>query len=207
MADAEIDRAMIVNWALTDIGLPASFSVDSETELGGTVDMVWPRVVDEAFSLHDWTFCRKTFALVRQSAPPITGWAYAFDLPGGTLGQPLRYALDGRCTRILRSFDLEANEIHCNEPAVFARCRVYVEPHAWEPGFRAAFTTALASALAVPLLQDEDLASGLHGAAFGSPSQGGGGGKFGRLIAQNRAADPPDSPVRHGDPLVNARWG
>lgn len=201
-----IDKAVIVNWALTDLGLPPSFTLDTADEVGRTVDLVWQRVVDRAFGLHDWTFCRKTFLLNRQSATPVTGYAYAFDLPGGTLGEPLRYWRDARCSQPVRDFQLEAGEVHANEATLYARAKVYVDPQTWEPGFRQCFVTALASALAVPLTQDPDTAAELHAAAFGSPSQQGSGGAFGRLIAQNRAADPPDSPIRGRDPLLDARW-
>lgn len=204
--EAEITRAMIVNWALIDLGHPASFTDDANDQLGGIVDLVWPRVVDRTFGLHDWTFCRRTKKLPRLEATPETGWKHAFTLPGDKVGDPLKMLSDPRRETPLRDFYLEGNEVHADVTDVWARCRVLVDPRYWDPAFRSAFVTALASALAVPVMHDEDGAANLYAKAFGSPSQGGAGGEFGRLIAQNMAASPVGSPLASYDPLVTARW-
>lgn len=204
--DADITTATIVNWALIDLGHPPSFSIDSESRLGGIVDQVWPRVVDRTFGLHDWTFCRRTKKLPRKEETPETGWKYAFTLPGDKVGDPLKMMTDPRRETPLREFSLEGNEAHADVPELWARCRVLVKPNAWDPAFRSAFVTALASALAYPVLSDDDKGAELFMKAFGSPSQGGAGGEFGRLIAQNMAASPVGSPFAGYDPLINARW-
>ena len=205
--DAEITRAMIVNWALIDLGHPASFTDDANDQLGGIVDLVWPRVVERTFGLHDWTFCRRTTKLVRLDETPQTGWKHAFTLPGDRIGDPLKLLPDPRREAPLRDFQIEGDEVHANVAEIWARCRVNVDPRYWDPAFRAAFVTALASALAVPLMQDEDTAATLHAKAFGSPSQGGAGGEFWRLIAQNLASSPVGSPLTGYNVLVDARWG
>lgn len=204
--DAQITRATIVNWALIDLGHPASFSIDVENELGGIVQLVWPRVVDRTFGLHDWTFCRRTKKLTRNEQPPETGWKHAFTLPGDKVGDPLKMLPDPRRETPLRDFYLEGNEVHADVEHLWAKCRVIVDPACWDPAFRSVFVTALASALAVPIMQDEEGAANLHAKAFGTPSQGGAGGEFGRLIAQNMAASPVGSPLGGYDELVNARW-
>ncbi|MBX3580070.1 MAG: hypothetical protein KF723_22940 [Rhizobiaceae bacterium] len=207
---ATITKAMLVNWALIDLGQPANFSVDAETgddsTLGGIVDLIWQRVVDECFGFHDWYFCRATAPLVRRLAAPITGYAYAFDLPGDKLGDTLKIFTDPKCTRPLRDFYLEGRQLHCNEAAAYARYKVMVDPDLWDPGFRSAFVTALASYLAVPVLHDLDMKSEKWAEAFGTPSQGMSGGKFGRLISQSRAAEPLGAPFAGNDPLVDARF-
>lgn len=205
--ESEITKATLVNQALIDLGQPPNFSIDEETGLGGIVDIVWPGVVDETFGLHDWTFCRKTFRLNRQAAQPESGWKYAFDLPGNKVGDPLAILIDPRRDVVLREFYLEGNEVHCDQEQIWARCRVMVDPRYWDPAFRAAYRKALAAELAVPLLQDVDLKDFLRKEAFGTPSEGGAGGKFGRLIAQNRAASPQYAPLYENDPLTGARWG
>lgn len=204
--DSEITQATIVNWALIDIGHPASFSIDDESALGGIVSLIWPRVVDRTFSLHDWTFCRRTAKLPRLSATPDTGYRYAFTLPGDRIGDPLKVSTDPKHTRPLRDYTIEGNELHANHADIWVRCRVLVDARAWDPAFRAAFVTALAAALAVPLMQDEDTAAMLTAKAFGAPSERGTGGEFGRLIAQNLAAEPKGSPFDGYNPLVEARW-
>jgi hypothetical protein len=205
--ESEITVATLVNQALIDLGQPANFSIDNRTKLGGIVDIVWPGIVDETFGLHDWTFCRKTFKLNRHEDAPESGWRYAFDLPGNKVGDPLAILIDARRNQVLREFYLEGTEVHCDVPEIWARCRVLVDPRYWDPAFRAAFRKALAAEFAVPLLQDVDLKDALRREAFGAPQEGGAGGKFGRLIAQNRAASPQGAPLYENDPLTSARWG
>lgn len=204
--DAQITQATLVNQALIDLGQPPNFSIDQATPLGGIVDIVWPGVVDETFGLHDWTFCRRTFKLSRRAAAPDSGWKYAFDLPGNRVGDPLAILIDPRRNHVLREYYLEGTEVHCERDEIWARCRVAIDPRYWDPPFRAAFRKALAAELAIPLLQDPDLKIALRQEAFGTPSQGGAGGKFGRLIAQNRAASPIGAPLYDNDPLTSARW-
>jgi len=60
--------------------------------------------------------------------------------------------------------------------------------------------------LAVPLLQDLELAAEKWAQAFGTRSEGGSGGLFGRLIAQDRAAAPLGSNILANDPLTAGRF-
>lgn len=195
MADAEIDKAMIVNWALVELGLAPNFSIDEQTKLGGLVDIFWPRALARSFGLHDWTFCRQTFLMTRQEATPVTGYTYGFDLPGGIIGPPLKLTSDARCTVPLRNFALEGKTVFCNEPVAYARCKVALDPVAWPPQFADGFATLLASYLAIPLTQDADLKADKEAAAIGTPSTGGSGGILGRFIAQDRAGSPVSEPA------------
>lgn len=208
MLDQAVDKPTIVNWALADLGQPANYSVDSETRLGGLVDRVWDRTVYHCFFLTDWNFCRQTSKLSRRDATPETGWRWGFDLPGDRLGDPLKVmrTIDRSRGDPLRAFDIEGDVLYADEPDVWARVKVWREPDTWDPGFLTCFTKALAGYLAVPVLQDEDLRDGYLRAAFGTPSEGGAGGMFGRLIAQHRATVPLGSPLLNSDPLTAARW-
>lgn len=195
MADAEIDKVKIVNWALVELGLAPKFSIDSETTLGGFVDMFWPRALARSFGLHDWTFCRRTLRLDRQAATPVTGYRYGFDLPGDRVGPALKLLSDPRRNTPVRDFTVEGKTAFCDEETVYARCKVFVDPVDWEPQFADAFATLLASYLAIPLTQDAELAADREAKAIGTPSTGGAGGMFGRMIAQDRSAAPVSSPA------------
>lgn len=195
MAEAEIDKAMIVNWALVELGLAPNFSIDTETKLGALVDMFWPRAEARCFGLHDWTFCRQTFSLQRQLATPNNGWTYGYDLPGGIFGPPLKLTSDARCEAPLRNFTIEGKTVFTHEPTVFARCKVALAPASWPPQFADGFATLLSSYLAIPLTQDPELKADKEAAAIGTPSTGGAGGILGRYMAQDRAAAPIGSPA------------
>ncbi|MRN49806.1 hypothetical protein GJU94_08160 [Brucella sp. 10RB9214] len=77
----------------------------------------------------------------------------------------------------------------------------------WPIDWRVAFVIALGAALAKPVSEDGDLEQTLRVEAFGTPSQEGTGGAFGRLIAQDRAAAPMPRSPWSDDPLTSARWG
>lgn len=201
-----LTKPMIVTWALAEIGMPPKFSIDDTSELGGLVDIFWPRVEARCFGVHDWRFCRRTSRLTRESAEPENGWMYGFMLPGDRIGPPLKLLSDPRRETPLRSFDIEGNTLFADEPEVWARCKVAVDPSAWPIEFANVFATALAAALAVPLQQDEDLAAEKDAMAFGSPREGGAGGMIGRLIAQDRASGQVSSPMLREDPLTMARY-
>jgi hypothetical protein len=190
-----LDRPTIVNWSLAELGLPPRFSIDDATNLGAIVQIFWPRALVHCFSLYEWTFCRKTFLLARQAETPVTGYAYGFSLPGGILGEPFKYLSDPRCERPVRDVRIEARTVFSDEPALYAVCKVEVDPQYWDLAFTNAFAVALAAYLAIPLTQDPDMAAEKQKIAFGSAAELGAGGLFGRLIAQNRSAHPVASPM------------
>lgn len=202
---AAITKATIVNWALSEIGLPPKFSIDDEGALGAQIDIHWPRMEARCFGLADWTFCRRTSRLTRHAATPDNGWQYGFDLPGDRIGPPLKLLSDPRRETPLRDFDIEGNSLFTDQRDAWARVKVALEPSAWPAQFTDAFAVALAGALAIPLLQDENMAAEKEMKAFGRPQEGGAGGMFGRIIAQDLAGKPVSSPLLRGDPLTMAR--
>lgn len=206
MADTEISKVMIVNWALVELGLAPKYSIDDEAALGGKVDIFWPRALARAFGLHDWTFCRRTTKLTRQSATPVTGYRYGFDLPGDRVGPALKLLSDPRLNAPIRDFTIEGKTVFCDEETAYARCKVMVDPVDWNPAFCDAFATLLAAYLAIPLLQDADMAAEKQAAAIGTRSEGGAGGMFGRLIAQDRSAAPVGAPLATNE-LQGGRTG
>jgi hypothetical protein len=200
-----LSKAMIVNWALPELGLAPTFTIDDTTGLGAQVEIFWPRAIGHCFGLHDWTFCRRTTKLTRQEATPQTGYRYGFDLPGDRIGPPQKILSDPRRQDPVRDFRIEEKTLFADEPDVWATCKVPVDPVDWDWQWAGAFATCLASMLAVPLLQDQDLAADKWGQAFGSPSQGGTGGVFGRMIAQDRAAAPLGANMLQNNPLTAGR--
>ncbi|QFS98887.1 hypothetical protein FIV06_15775 [Labrenzia sp. THAF191b] len=203
-----IDKAAIVNMALSEIGHFTTFTQDDDPDLADAVNQSWQRAIDRCVSLHDWKDFRRTRKLERLTEPPETGWAYAHSLPGDRIGEPLKILRRaGDSPDPLRSFDREGNLILCNETTVWARCKVELEPASWDAGWRDAFVTALAGYLAVPILQSMDLKVEKHREAFGTPSQEGSGGKFGRLMSQDRASSPLGSSIADAEPLSRAHGG
>lgn len=202
-----IDKATIINWALTDIGAGPMFSVDDDGDLAYQIENVWQAVVDRTFGMHDWTFARQTYRNTRHADRPENGWSYGFDLPGNRIGNPLKIMDQaGHSPRPLRNFTIEAGKLYCEAPETWSLVKVAVDPDTWLPEWRAAFVVALGAYLAVPVWQDKDLRADMLVEAFGTASREGTGGLFGRLMAQDKASNPIGSPQANDDPLTNARY-
>lgn len=201
-----IDKQAIINWTLTDIGVGPVFSTDDGSELAENCEAVWQRTIDQVFGLHNWSFARKTYKNRRRDETPENGWSYAFDLPGGRIGNPLKI-LDqaGSSPRPLRDFTIEEGLLYCNVTETWSLCKVEVSPDNWPPEWRAAFVVAYGGYLAVPVWGDEDMRNARLAEAFGTPSKEGAGGLFGRLMAQDRASNPVGEPMANDSPLTAVR--
>lgn len=205
---ATIDKAMIINWALTEIGAGPMFSTSDQTDLAQNIENTWQRTVEFAFGLDDWNWAQRTVRLVRQADVPENGWRYGFDLPADRVGSALAF-LDqaGHSPRALRNFHLEGKTVFVNVPDLWAEIRIIVAVDDWEVGFRAAFTKLLASELAIPVFQDKALKEDLRTICLGQPHEKNTGGLFGRLMGQNKAAEPMGaSPLMATTPLDDARY-
>ena len=205
MADTAIDKVHVVNRALIKLGLPASYTIDGEDELGGTVDQVWPGVVAKVILLVQPTLFRKTFPVTEIVGSPNNGWTYGWVLPATRIGDPLAILKDVVREEYLREFMLEGGELFTNIKPVWVRCRIERDPQYWDAAFVEAFAIALAAALAVPLTQDDGTAAELEAKAFGEPREQGRGGMFGNIATLERAAQPQGRNFLSNDILTSAR--
>lgn len=205
----ELDKPHLVNAALIELGMDPNFAEDGQSDLNAVVAIQWPRAVARAFGLHDWTFCRRSARLdpIAASAKPENGWAYGFAMPGDKLGGPLGIFTDPLCRVPLRAFLIEEKNLYANEPALWGRFKLKVNPVDWDDVFADAFVVLLAAMLAKPLISDADMAAELMQQALGDPREGGSGGMFGRLMAQDRASQPMPDTLYAGDALTKAHGG
>ncbi|RXT29368.1 hypothetical protein B5P46_11850 [Rhizobium leguminosarum] len=202
-----IDKTTIINWALTEIGAGPMFSTDDDSDLAAQIENVWQMAFDQCFGMHDWTFARVTVKMLRLAETPENGWAYGYMLPEPRIGNPLAYRRGARYSDpLIRDFTLQGGMFFTCEPEAWAVHKTPVNPDYWEPSFRAAFVTALSGWLAVPVWSDEDMRDRKLAEAFGSPSMQGSGGKFGRLMAQDKGSAPiGEEPLLRNDPLTDVR--
>lgn len=206
MSASEDAKVELVNRALVKIGQPPAFSIGAQDQLEGIVAAVWPGIEAMVAVIYDWSFFRKTAKAQKLADTPENGWQMGFMLPADRIGEPLAMLRDPTREIYLREFMIEAGNVYANVEPVYVRYRAAADPAIWDLGFREAFATALAGALAVPLLQDEDLGMAKHIEAFGRPQENYGGGLFGRLIALNRASQPQGRRFLDDDPLTAARF-
>ena len=206
---ATLDKTEIINRALVKIGAGPMFSTRAKGSLAQNIANTWDTTVDFAFGLDDWYWAKRTLSCTRHADVPQNGWRYGFDLPAERVGPAVRY-LDqaGHSPRALRNFHLEGKAVFANAPEVWAEIRVIVPVDDWDVTFRSAFVTLLAAELAIPVYQDRGLREELRTVALGTPSEKNTGGLFGRLMAQNKAAEPMGAePMMANTPLDDARYG
>lgn len=208
MAEMTQSMVAVVNRALVKLGQgAAACSLDNTTSLGGIVQTVWPGSVALAMSLFDWSIARKTYATTKLADTPENGWAYGFQLPATRIGDPVAVLTDVVREVYLREFMIEGGFLYTNVEPVWVRCKGLVDPDYWDEGFKEAFAMLLAADLAVPLLQDADLAASYRAQALGSPQDRNRGGLFGALITLNTQAQPQGRRFLDSDPLTVARFG
>lgn len=205
--DSERTKKDLVNAALIELGMPPAYSTDDTSQIGAIVQAQWPRAVARCFGLFDWSFCRRTRLLPRLSAAPLAGFSYQFELPGDRIGPPLRVSASPDCQSPVRNYRIEGNALQANEPVLYARCKVKLDPRDWDDQFADAFVIVLAAMLAKPVKQDGDLEADLLRMAFGTAQERMTGGLFGRLMSQHRAGEPVGDGLYDNDPLTAAHAG
>lgn len=198
---------MIINWALTRLGVGAMFSEDDGSDLSLQIENTWQIVVDEVFSLHDWSWTRRTVKLAALGDTPVNGWNKAFAMPGDRIGPPIQFLQQaGSNPIVLRNFSIEGASVFANVTDVWGTFDRVIDPDDWDVAFRAAFVTALAGALAIPVWQDSTLKDTFEQQAFGQPHEKRSGGMFGRIKARDMSGEPLGSqPLLASDPLSDAR--
>ena len=199
------DKATIINMALTDLGPGPIFSTDDDSDLARKIELCWTRTVDQIFGMHDWSFARRTARLIQLAEQPQNGWQYGYELPGDRLGAPKKYTAAFDSTNPIRNFSVAAGVMYCNDAQVWATYWTALDPDSWDPPFRSAFVIALSGYLAVPMIANEDTRDRKLAEAFGTPSKEGTGGLIGRLLAQDKAAQPVGEPLMKEDPLTRVR--
>lgn len=205
--DANLEPVDIVNRALARFAATPIKTLDDESDLAQAAQLIYLTEVEAALGKMPWRFASKTFALSQLAGDPGTGWRYAYSLPGGLLGLPEKYLTNPRNPEsVLREFEVNAGEVHCQQDKLWARGVVMVQPTFWPPEFRKAIIVGIASALCVPISHDTALAAALSREAFGDPREGGTGGLLGRAIAREVANAPPQVDLYSDNPLTDARW-
>jgi hypothetical protein len=211
-----VDDRIIANRALARIGASPLGALDEETPKARQVRAIYPDVIEPLLALYDWSFARRTYPLDAVAAIAdngydasakkfMTGWRYAFLLPGTRLGTALKVLTDPRNPKDpLRDFQVENNTLYAERTPLWATVTVKVDPQYWLPAFRAAAVIGVAAALATPIAHDKALAKDLQVQFEGTPEEGGRGGLVGKAIAQDTAGAPRSAPMWR-DPLTDAR--
>lgn len=202
-----MNRIEICNLALTNIGMEP---IESENAEGAeTVLNAYTSNVNFLISAYPWSFTRRFRELGKPDQPPKSDWRYAYRLPAGRSGPPRAYyssKADAQRGRALQLFDIVGNEIHCDEPRLFARFHGPTDPAFWPGYFIKCVQLAIEADLALSVREDKVLQREKLQALFGTPSQGLEGGYFGDAKAIDAQGTPAESLVSEGGDLIEARF-
>lgn len=195
------DRAFIL------AGLPKVDFAEESDQAALAVETA-EMVVDGALSRQEWSFNTEWFQLTRDDTRVARdGYAYAFNLPGDRLGTgPLRLQVDPNDrTTIVRNFGLVGRFLCTDEPVVWGKFSLRVDPDLWPPIFMQAVVMLLASYYCLSAAQKADLAAEYERKAVGSPRENGMGGLMGQAASMDAAATANREPIFTSDPLNDAR--
>jgi hypothetical protein len=133
----------------------------------------------------------KTVPLSRLSTPPLSGYAYVFDVPGGLQGAPLRVMDTLRAGHRFTEYALVDGKVHSDAEALWAEVRYRPDPQEWPAGFRSATIAALAARLAMAFASDDKFKQVFDREAYGTPEENYRGGKMRVAIFEDSRATPP----------------
>ena len=207
-----IDKVYIVNDALGRFGA-STVDLEVDNSRADRLNKIYNGTMAFAFGLHVWTMLKATVKCdlidkvsngVDASGNWPNGFAYAHEKPGNLVGAVRKISSSSQPK--ITNFELEGSWVYTNEPEIWIAGRFSKTPELWPDAWREAFTVLLAGEFAVPESANEELENKFLTRALGTPSQRNlPGGMFGRLVAQDLAENPPDSPFRGGDILTDAR--
>lgn len=203
MALTDVD---MINAGLNRFAGGAIAALDEDSDLAEQTVQLYRDVVDSAFSAYLWTWARRTRSCERADEEIQNGYAYAFSLPAGMIGQPIAVLVDPRDPeRPLRQFAIEGRTLYCDFEKIWVSGIYRFEPEAWPPLFRHAVTTWLASEFCVPVTHDKDLAERLRISAIGTPAEQMRGGLMGRAISVD-ASGGGSIPAANTEDPITAAW-
>ena len=198
----------IVNAACARIGADAPQDWTTDTGDTGPISLIYEETVDFNLGVYLFSFARQLFQLSVDDTlvNPASGYRHVFDLPPERQGQPLYITdnvrnPDARFSRYV----LIDGRVHADANPLWAMCRYRPDPHAWDPAFKAATITALASRFALSLASDRSTSEQLAVQAWGTPSENFRGGELGAAIRADAFSTPPRLADFENNPLSNAR--
>lgn len=197
------DRIVMLNRALLRIG---ANPLVTEADPGAPVHLAVYDSVLERFAAHPWSFFKVTRRLVRLTAAPVHGWAYAYQLPADRMAPPRAVYADATRRTGTTDYDLIGDQLLADHAEIWATCLCLVGYERWPGDFREAFTTALMAELALSVREDRPLHDRLYQKAFGSPAQMGVGGLFGGALDNDSQGIPAEEMGGGENPLIDVRF-
>lgn len=196
----------VANLALGQLGVSAIASLAAGDYAGVDQDS-YDAVIGDLFERHDWKFLQ-TYAQLTEAAAPPAQWQKAFDLPADIIGAPLAvYPGSGVGQSPTTRYARIGAQILTDHPTIWVLYAQAKAPSLWPSAFTLLARDALAADWAIPITEMRSKRETFEVAAFGTPSEGGRGGRFKRAVNADVWSDPSISLLQFQDPIADARWG
>lgn len=179
-------------------------SFEEDGDKGTTCGTLYETLISGWLSNYPWSFCKGKEKLSRLADAPLTKWKYAFQLPTARLTADYGvYSTDAIGATAIQDFAIEGDQLLSNYSDMWIDKLSRPDESLWPPYFCLFAIHGLASAFALPLTQDKSLKDDYSLLAFGSPSDNGIGGLYGKAMLTDSQAQPSQIIVQ--SPLVAAR--
>ena len=195
----------ICNGALIRLGAPIIADFTS-SDIAVSCDTIYSGIRDMLIAMHPWRFATAKRQLAQLVDTPLNEWTYAYQLPSDAILAPhavFRDAVVG--AQPFQDFEIFENKLYTDATTIIIDYRYAPSEGNWPPWFVELVTLAMTGAMAMPVTQNDGLASEWNQRAFGTYSENGMGGYFGVCALQNAQANPPIQ-IRDFS-LVDARFG
>ncbi|MEM7067924.1 MAG: hypothetical protein AAF478_03495 [Pseudomonadota bacterium] len=205
----------VIGDALSRFGKSATIDIEADDARSQAALNVYNGTVSMTFGFHQWSFLKSTIKCdlvdkgsfnIDTNNPWPNGYSHCHRLPGTIIGFVGKFLSANNPGAKISNFEREGELIFSQYEDVWVTASFVKDPQYWPLPWREAFTVLLAGRLSVPETHNVELEDKFLTEALGTPSERKlPGGMFGRLVAQDLAENPPDSPIRHGGPLTNVR--
>jgi len=201
-----ITKYTIANRALLKIRSQTLETFEDETLQSNIVNQIYESFIQNLLECSDWKFATKKQQISKSTSTPINQWSYIYTLPADFL--KLIAVWDSSSTYILstRDFKLfEKNTLYSNTDGLWIDYIYRIDESYWPYYFIEFVISALASELAIPISGDSNLAQLYALQAYGSPSENGQGGLFGKASFQDARQNP--NPILRLNYFSKSRFG
>lgn len=148
----------VYNAALALLGVRPVGSLLEQSIAGRTGNTLYLDTLEDALS-YPWRFAVKTLPVQKLEEAPQTDWDAYYAIPNEMIALRTVWAGDRRVAFDVFEQKIALRGIEVGTEQVRAEGSCIVGPTGWPGYFRAAFITHLAAVVAMPITQDERLAS------------------------------------------------
>lgn len=160
-----ISKTDICNNAIGRIGAQRIMDIDDQASKSARIcKNTYELTLRELLRMAPWNFAKDRVQLAELSTAPAFGWAKQFQLPTDFIRLVKFNDIEAGQDEPSQFFEIEGRRLLTNEDTARIEYVKYVDdPNQYDSLFAEAMVVLLASKIAVPIRQDESLASELFG--------------------------------------------